>query len=92
MRERHRGCLRDVGVCAQGTRVRVFFPRTSKADVARVCYSENRDKTETYLAFGASRFEACRPLAVDGLRLALMPIINQMRCAGRNAPSSFPRS
>ena len=46
--------------------------------------SENRDKTETYLAFGASRFEACRPLVVDTLRLALMPVINQMRCA---APS-----
>jgi ABC-type iron transport system FetAB permease component len=41
------------------------------------------DKTETYLAFGASRFEACRPLVVDALRLSLMPVINQMRCAHR---------
>ncbi|KAI0306206.1 hypothetical protein B0F90DRAFT_1697057 [Multifurca ochricompacta] len=40
---------------------------------------ENRDKTETLLAFGASRFEACRPLAVEALRLSLMPTINQMR-------------
>ncbi|KAF8268469.1 UPF0014-domain-containing protein [Lactarius quietus] len=43
---------------------------------------ENRDKTETYLAFGASRFEACRPLAIDALRLALMPIVNQMSVTG----------
>jgi len=43
---------------------------------------ENRDKTETLLAFGASRFEACRPLAVDALRLALMPIVNQMSVIG----------
>jgi hypothetical protein len=43
--------------------------------------SENRDKTETFLAFGASRFEACRPLAVEALRLSLLPTINQMRYA-----------
>ncbi|KAI9507324.1 hypothetical protein F5148DRAFT_981553 [Russula earlei] len=43
---------------------------------------ENRDKTETLLAFGASRFEACRPLAVEGLRMALMPTINQMSVIG----------
>jgi ABC-type iron transport system FetAB permease component len=46
----------------------------------RAC-SENQDKTETYLAFGASHFEACRPLVVEGLRLSLTPVINQMRCA-----------
>jgi hypothetical protein len=34
------------------------------------------------LAYGASRFEACRPLAVEALRLALIPTINQMRYAG----------
>lgn len=43
--------------------------------------SENRDKVETYLAFGASRFEACKPIATDALRLALTPNVNQMRCA-----------
>jgi ABC-type iron transport system FetAB permease component len=32
-----------------------------------------------YLAFGASRFEACRPVAREALRLALTPTINQMR-------------
>jgi len=43
---------------------------------------ENRDKTETLLVFGASRFEACRPLAVEALRLALLPTINQMSVMG----------
>jgi len=42
----------------------------------------NRDKTETYLAFGASRFEACRPLVVEGLRLSLLPVISQMSVTG----------
>lgn len=41
--------------------------------------SDNRDKVEMYLAFGASRFEACRPIAREALRLALTPTINQMR-------------
>lgn len=41
--------------------------------------SENRDKVETYLAFGASRLEACQPVAKEALRLALTPPINQMR-------------
>lgn len=43
---------------------------------------ENRDKIETYLAFGASRFEACKPIASDALRLALTPNINQMSVLG----------
>ena len=89
MRERHRLYLCDAELCAQRTRVRPFLPRTSKSNITRACCSENRDKTETYLAFGASRFEACRPLAVEGVRLALMPVINQMRCAAR-ASSPFP--
>jgi hypothetical protein len=60
------------------------------AERALIFYSENRDKTETLLAFGASRFEACRPLAVDALRLALMPIVNQMRYAGTFALELVP--
>lgn len=44
-------------------------------------FSDNRDKVETYLAFGATRMEACKPIAVDALRLALTPVINQMRSA-----------
>lgn len=34
---------------------------------------------EIYLAFGASRMEACKPIAIDGLIMALTPPINQMR-------------
>jgi hypothetical protein len=51
-----------------------------------------------YLAFGASRGEACRPLAREGLRLALTPTINQMRCVqappiiSSHVHSSNPRS
>ncbi|KAG8996547.1 hypothetical protein FRB94_008218 [Tulasnella sp. JGI-2019a] len=43
---------------------------------------ENKDKVETYLAFGASRFEACKPIATEALRLALLPTINQMSVIG----------
>ncbi|KDQ52681.1 hypothetical protein JAAARDRAFT_162520 [Jaapia argillacea MUCL 33604] len=43
---------------------------------------ENRDKVEMYLAFGASRFEACKPIATQALRLALTPTINQMSVLG----------
>ncbi|KZT23281.1 UPF0014-domain-containing protein [Neolentinus lepideus HHB14362 ss-1] len=43
---------------------------------------ENRDKVEVYLAFGASRFEACKPIARDALRLALTPNVNQMSVLG----------
>jgi len=34
---------------------------------------------ETYLAFGASRFEACKPVAVEALKLAILPVVNQLR-------------
>jgi len=43
---------------------------------------ENRDKVEAYLAFGASRFEACRPIAIQALKLALTPPINSMSVLG----------
>jgi ABC-type iron transport system FetAB permease component len=46
---------------------------------SEISHRDSRDKIETYLAFGASRMEACRPIAVDALRLALTPSINQMR-------------
>jgi hypothetical protein len=51
--------------------------------------SENKDKIETYLAFGATRFEACKPIATDALRLALTPNINQMRSAHGIFTSDF---
>lgn len=32
-----------------------------------------------YLSFGASRWEAGRPVAVEAIRLAMLPTINAMR-------------
>ncbi|KAG8687994.1 hypothetical protein FRC09_013165 [Ceratobasidium sp. 395] len=43
---------------------------------------ELQDKIKTYLAFGASRYEACKPIATSALRLALTPTINQMSVIG----------
>ncbi|KAF8895980.1 hypothetical protein BD779DRAFT_1493285 [Infundibulicybe gibba] len=43
---------------------------------------ENRDKVEVYLAFGATRMEACKPMAREALILALTPLINQMSVLG----------
>lgn len=43
---------------------------------------DNKDKVETYLAFGASRFEACRPIATEALKVALTPNVNQMSVIG----------
>ncbi|WWC59062.1 uncharacterized protein I303_101609 [Kwoniella dejecticola CBS 10117] len=45
-------------------------------------FSENRDKIETYLAFGASRFEACKPVGKEALKLALLPVTNQLSVIG----------
>ncbi|KAK6904140.1 hypothetical protein L486_03718 [Kwoniella mangroviensis CBS 10435] len=45
-------------------------------------FSENKDKVETYLAFGASRFEACKPVGKEALKLALLPTVNQMSVIG----------
>jgi len=44
-----------------------------------IMYRDNKDKVEVFLAFGASRVEACRPIAIEALRLALTPTINNMR-------------
>ncbi|KAB5588630.1 hypothetical protein CTheo_7924 [Ceratobasidium theobromae] len=51
-------------------------------NVDLVSPSENRDKVETYLAFGASRYEACKPIAISAIKLALTPTINQMSVIG----------
>ena len=40
---------------------------------------ENRDKVKIFLAYGATRMEACRPIIIEALRLALTPSINSMR-------------
>ena len=44
-----------------------------------ICPRDNRDKVEVYLAFGATRVEACRPIAIQALKLALMPTISSMK-------------
>ncbi|EAU83140.2 hypothetical protein CC1G_07822 [Coprinopsis cinerea okayama7 len=52
---------------------------------------ENRDKVEIYLAFGATRTEACQPIVVEALRLALTHPINNMRYVLMHSPSPrFP--
>ncbi|TFK27953.1 hypothetical protein FA15DRAFT_634981 [Coprinopsis marcescibilis] len=43
---------------------------------------ENRDKVEIYLAFGATRMEACRPVIIEALRLSLTHPINNMSVLG----------
>jgi len=45
--------------------------------------SENKEKIELYLSMGATRWEACRPVAVEAMRRAMLPTINQMRYAMR---------
>lgn len=55
---------------------RVFFAGNAISGMAvatSVVFKEivdNRDKVETYLAHGASRTEACIPIAREALRLA----------------------
>ncbi|KAF4562532.1 UPF0014 family protein [Pleurotus pulmonarius] len=45
-------------------------------------FSDNNDKIEMYLAFGATRWEACKSMSVETLRVSLMPTINQMSVLG----------
>lgn len=52
---------------------------------------DNKDKVETYLALGASRFEACRPIATEALKVALTPTVNQMSVIGLiSIPGPYP--
>ncbi|CAG8592724.1 142_t:CDS:10 [Paraglomus occultum] len=44
--------------------------------------SEQREKIETYLSFGATRWEATRPIATEAVRLAMLPTINMMSVIG----------
>jgi ABC-type iron transport system FetAB permease component len=43
---------------------------------------DNKERLDTYLAFGASRWEAGRSIAVDAIRVAMLPTINQMSVIG----------
>lgn len=79
--------LRPVFCCFVAAKYSSFI-KTADADYFQCrffMFRENRDKIETYLAFGASRFEACKPIAIEGLRLALLPTINQMSVIGELA-------
>jgi len=58
------------------------LPKKLNVLFVRIISRENKDKVETYLSFGASRFEACKPIATEALRLALLPTINQMSVIG----------
>jgi uncharacterized protein (TIGR00245 family) len=44
--------------------------------------SSRREQIETYLAFGASRWEAGQAIAIEAVRLAMLPTINQMSVIG----------
>ncbi|KAH9033216.1 hypothetical protein EDB83DRAFT_2507875 [Lactarius deliciosus] len=56
-----------------------FLPRAAQADVAAARTGTRRRPTSR---LAQSRFEACRPLVVEALRLSLMPVINQMSVTG----------
>lgn len=47
-----------------------------------IIVSLNAPILETRLAFGASRFEAARPLAIDAIRVSLLPVITQLSVMG----------
>jgi uncharacterized protein (TIGR00245 family) len=44
--------------------------------------TSRKEHIETYLAFGASRWEAGQSIAVEAVRLAMLPTINQMSVIG----------
>jgi len=43
---------------------------------------EKRDQIECWLALGATRWEACRPVIGDAIRTGMIPIINSMSVVG----------
>lgn len=45
-------------------------------------FHTSRSNIEVYLSHGASRYEACLPLATSSLRLALLPMISNMSVIG----------
>ncbi|KAJ3102763.1 hypothetical protein HDU97_000302 [Phlyctochytrium planicorne] len=44
--------------------------------------SEHKERIEFYLAHGASRWEAAKPIGVEAIRLALLPTLNSMSVMG----------
>lgn len=43
---------------------------------------EGRDRVETLLAFGATRWEAARPVVTEAIRTGMTPIVNSMNVVG----------
>ena len=43
---------------------------------------DHKEKIEMYLAFGASRYEASKPVAVEAIKIALLPTLNMMSVMG----------
>ncbi|TPX59550.1 hypothetical protein PhCBS80983_g02432 [Powellomyces hirtus] len=44
--------------------------------------TENKELIELYLAYGATRWEAARPVVIQGVRTALLPVLNMMSVMG----------
>jgi hypothetical protein len=66
-----------------------LFPAvTDHVSTANDCCSEIHNTAETLP--GASPLEARRPLAIEALRLGLMPTINQMRYVSARSTHTFP--
>ena len=45
-------------------------------------FTQNKNQVELHLSFGATKWEAARPIIVDSLRLALLPTLNSMSIIG----------
>ncbi|CAG8511577.1 1523_t:CDS:2, partial [Scutellospora calospora] len=45
-------------------------------------FSEQKEKIELYLAFGANKWEAGRPVVAEAVRLAMLPTVNAMSIIG----------
>jgi ABC-type iron transport system FetAB permease component len=43
---------------------------------------DRKDIIEMYLSFGASRWEAAKPIAIEAIKLGLLPGINSMAIIG----------
>ncbi|TPX68518.1 hypothetical protein SpCBS45565_g03052 [Spizellomyces sp. 'palustris'] len=44
--------------------------------------ADDKDRIELYLSFGASRWEAARPVCAEAIKTALLPVLNNMSVMG----------
>ncbi|KAG9286616.1 hypothetical protein G9A89_005384 [Geosiphon pyriformis] len=63
-----------LGNCMSGIAVGVSYCLSQLGD--------QKERIETFLSFGATRWEAGRPLAIEAIRLAMLPTINSMGVTG----------